>query len=128
MTFIRGKIRLPNGPLPEFTDFEAEIDDGATPPPVVTLPENYSTDSAVALSMLLQTADRHGWTPISVQGQGVAFTAHLNQDWPGLASYAHRVTDALMWPGFGSVDFTISSGQGGFYFRPDGHSAYGDGM
>lgn len=88
------------------------------------LPEGYDSDTNVGYQMLVQAMDQHGLTPVGVQGHGDVICAALNDTWPGLNSYAHPQSDAVMWPGFGSLDVTIDSGKGGWSFRPDRQSAY----
>lgn len=97
------------------------------PPPARELPRGFDVDETVAAAMLLETVDRHRLDPIAMQGHGAAIAAALNADWPGLEAYAHKQSDAIMWPGFGSIDVTKDSGKGGWYFRPDRQSRYGEG-
>jgi hypothetical protein len=99
----------------------AEPPQPAAPPP---LPEGFNSNQTVAFGMLLASMQRHNLDPVAVQGHGKLVADALNSDYPGLFAYAHPTSDALMWPGFGSVDCTINSGKGGFYFRPDGQGAY----
>ena len=94
------------------------------PPPVAALPDGYDTDEGVALGMLLASMNKRGMTGVSVQGHGKEICAALNADWPGLNTYAHPQSDAVVWPGFGSLDVTIDGGKGGFYFRPDKQAPY----
>lgn len=132
MTLLHGKIRLSeitfvNGVL----DATIVVTDDASPsppqPPTHTLPTHYDTDEAVGWDMLQQTVATHHLDAVAVQNHGPVICDALNQDWPGLNSYAHKISDAVMWPGFGSLDVTINSGLGGWYFRVDGKSAYGQG-
>lgn len=95
--------------------------------PVGNLPDGYATDEGVAFAMFKASMERHGLDPIGVQGHGQTIAAALNADYPGLNAYAHAQSDALMWPGFGSVDVTIDSGKGGWSFRVDGLGVYGEG-
>jgi hypothetical protein len=98
-----------------FMDYD-RVDQAEPPPP--TPPEGGSLPDGF---------DAHGLTPIGVQGKGSQIADALNDTWPGLDAYAHRQSDAVMWPGFGSLDVTIDSGKGGWQFRPDGQGQYGEG-
>lgn len=101
------------------------------PPSSVTadsnLPAGYASDENVARQMFLDSMARHGLDPVAVQGNGWLIVNALKTDYPSLDVYAHRVTDAIEWPGFGPVDVTIDSGLGGFYFRPDYSGRFGEG-
>lgn len=103
------------------------------PGPGAELPAHFNTDEAVAWQMLQQTVAKHHLNAIAVQGHGQVICDALNEDWPGLGAYAHKVSDAVMWRDWGSIDVTVDSGRGnaaypdGWYFRPDGKSAYGEG-
>lgn len=97
------------------------------PAPGRELPPGYDSDPTVGERMLLETVRIHKLDPIAMQNHGAAIAAALNADWPGLDAYAHKVSDAIMWPGFGSLDVTKDSGKGGWYFRPDRVARYGEG-
>jgi hypothetical protein len=62
-----------------------------------------------------------GLNAVSVQGHGQVIADAVNKKYPGLGVTVDPHTDAILWPGIGSVDVTIDSGKGGFYFRPDGY-------
>lgn len=87
--------------------------------PPLTLPKAYNSDTAVAREMLLAAVRENGLNAIDVQGHGDRIVAALKRTYPSLDVYVNRKTDAIVWPGFGSIDCTIDSGKGGFYFRPD---------
>lgn len=128
MRFRLKDIRLLNNAI-EFDLSEIEEGPEEPDPPVNggnELPAEYDTNKDVAYQMLVQAMDEHGLTPIGVQNHGDVICAALNDSWPGLNSYPHPQTDAVMWPGpnFGSIDVTIDSGKGGWQFRPDGHDRY----
>jgi hypothetical protein len=93
------------------------------------LPDGYNSDPNVGYFMLITSMNEHGLTPIGVQGHGADICKALNESWSGLNAYAHKVSDAIMWPGenMGSIDVTIDSGKGGWQFRPDGQAKYGEG-
>jgi hypothetical protein len=99
------------------------------PPPSAghAIPPGYDTDPSVAFSMLMTAVSEAELDPIAVQNHGAVIAAALNRSYPGLEAYAHKRSDAVMWPGFGSIDVTIDSGKGGWQFRPDRESRYGDG-
>jgi len=131
-----GKIRFRNIALAGGTvecDFELlEYGDSTPrfPPPKpdnAVLPKGYDSDQHVAFGMLVAAMQTAGLDPIGVQHHGDLIVAALQTAFPGLDVYAHRISDAIMWPGFGSIDCTIDSGRGGWYFRPDGASPYGSG-
>lgn len=94
---------------------------GWVPPPPASraLPEGYRTDENVAAQMLLDAISAAKLDAVAMQGHGTQIAQALNDYWPGLDAYAHPQTDAIMWPGFGSLDVTKDSGKGGWYFRPD---------
>lgn len=92
-----------------------------------SLPAGYSTDENVAAKMFTDSMNRHGLNAVMVQHNGYLMVAALKADYPALDVYVHPVTDALMWPGFGSLDTTIDSGLGGWEFRPDGFDNFGEG-
>lgn len=87
--------------------------------PTAILPIGFSSDAAVALEMLLRTVRAHQLNAVDVQRHGQVIVDALNADWSGLDAYV-SVSDAVVWPGFGSLDVTIDGGKGGWYFRPDG--------
>jgi hypothetical protein len=87
-------------------------------------PSGYDSDIHVATKMFLESMQRHNLGAVAVQGHGQRMVDALLIDYPTLDVYANPRTDALMWPGFGSLDVTIDSGRGGFYFRPDGHDPW----
>lgn len=89
------------------------------PPATPILPIGFNADPAVALEMLLRTVRTHQLDAIDVQRHGQVIVNALNEDWPGLDAYV-SASDAVVWPGFGSLDVTIDGGKGGWYFRPDG--------
>lgn len=91
------------------------------------LPAGFDSDPNVARDMLINSMNLHGIDPVAAQGHGNAIVAALRADYPTLDVYAHNVSDAIMWPGFGSLDVTIDSGLGGWYFRPDGQGTFGEG-
>jgi hypothetical protein len=97
-------------------------------PPVDTyarpLPDGYDTNEKVALDMLLDAMNAAGLNAVQVQRHGDWIANALNKRYPGLNAYPHPQSDAVMWPRFGSLDVTISSGVGGFYFRPDRLAPY----
>src|SRR3982750_1616850 len=116
------RIRLTNfvladgGLEADLEELAAHVDPGAPPAP---LPDGYDRDERVAATMFLSTMKRYNVDSIAVQGHGSVVVADLKLAFPTLDVYAHPRSDALMWPGFGSIDTTIDSGRGGFYFRPD---------
>lgn len=97
-------------------------------PPVDTyakpLPAGYDSNEKIAEGMLLDAMAAANLNAVQVQRHGDWIVAALNKRYPGLYAYAHPQSDAVMWPGFGSLDVTISSGEGGFYFRPDHMAPY----
>lgn len=120
------EIEFTNGEL--FVDAELDpIDDHEPPPPPPPppqrLPEGFDSDPDVGFSMLVSAMNAHRLTPIGVQGRGQAIVDALRDTWPGLDVYLSP-SDAPVWPGFGSLDVTISSGEGGWSFRPDGVTPY----
>lgn len=92
-----------------------------------SLPAGYDTDTNVAFSMFMDAMNSAGLNAVDVQGRGFLMVNALKARFPGLDVYVHPASDALMWPGFGSLDVTIDSGLGGFYFRPDGQGRFGEG-
>lgn len=131
LTFRLVSIHLVNGNVEidvETDAFEPAPNPNPNPNPQPrALPEGFDTDEAVGFSMLLTAMNEHQLTPIGVQGHGQQICDALNDTWPGLDAYAHRASDAVMWPGFGSLDVTIDSGKGGWQFRPDHQARYGEG-
>jgi hypothetical protein len=92
-------------------------------PEPATLPVGYDRDPTVAFGMLTRAMNEHGLTPTGVQGHGQQIVDALNDTFPGLNVYLAS-SDAPMWPGFGSIDVTIDSGNGGWSFRPDHLAPY----
>jgi len=76
--------------------------------------------------MFLASMQKHGLDPIGVQKNGRLMLEALKADYPNLAVTLDPKTDALFWPGIGSLDVTIDSGKGGWAFRADGY-VNGDG-
>lgn len=93
------------------------------PTPLTALPTGYDSDPNVGYRMFVEAMDRHGLTPVGVQGHGQTIVDALNETWPGLNVYLSP-SDAPVWPGFGSIDVTIDSGKGGWQFRKDGVMPY----
>ena len=95
-----------------------------TPGPLQELPRGYDTDENVARQMFVGAMNNQRLDPVAMQRHGQLIVDALKADYPTLQVYVNPRTDALMWPGFGSVDVTIDSGRGGWYFRPDHDSPW----
>jgi hypothetical protein len=133
---LTGRLRLINPTVTDdaiVCDFEIlEYGQGAGPalppaPAPSALPIGFDSDPHVAFGMLVAAMQAAGLDPVAVQRHGDQIIAALQAHYPGLDVYAHRSSDAIMWPGFGSLDVTIDSGKGGWSFRPDGVSPFGSG-
>jgi hypothetical protein len=127
LTFRLVAIRLVNGAIDvDVTTDDFELDPSHPPDPnpqTNALPNGFASDPAVGFSMLLSAVNEHGLDPVGVQGHGQQIVDALNDTWPGLNAYVSP-SDAVVWPGFGSLDVTINSGLGGWQFRPDGVTPY----
>lgn len=88
-------------------------------PPGRPLRDGYDSDPAVAFNMFLTAMDENKLTPIGVQGHGDQIVAAMKKSYPDWDVYL-SVQDSPVAPGFGSIDCTISSGEGGWEWRPDG--------
>lgn len=114
-------VEITSGPSPiPITPPDEPDEPGPLPSP--DLPVGWNSDTAVAFKMLVSSMQKHGLTPVGVQGHGQAICDALNADYPWLNAYADKRSDAVMWPGFGDIDVTIDSGKGGWSFQP-GHNA-----
>lgn len=128
------KIRLSNfafagGVLSADVEFDGVIPsvppvDRPLPGPPLALPTGYDYNATIAREMLLAAVRENGLNAIDVQRHGDRIVAALKRTYPSLDVYVNPKTDAVVWPGFGSVDVTIDSGKGGWYFRPDGYTAW----
>lgn len=121
------RIRLSNITLNDGildADFDQLDDRPPNPPPISSLPEGYDTDEGIAYGMLMRAVREHNLDPIAMQGHGRIIAEALNETWPGLNAYSHPQSDAVMWPGFGSLDVTIDSGKKGWYFKVDNQGKY----
>lgn len=109
---------LPTPPLPPPAPPVADPP-GPAPEPPLALPTGYDSNPSVAWEMLRAAVRENSLNAIDVQRHGDRIVAALKRTYPTLDVYL-STSDAPVWPGFGSVDVTIDSGKGGWYFRPDG--------
>jgi len=126
---MKGTLRLSNLRIVDnsiVVDYETLAGELVEPSPVVEdkLPPGFDSDKNVASQMLLGSMKKHNIDPVAVQRHGQWIIDALKADYPSLQVYLNRATDAVVWPGFGSLDVTINSGLGGWYFRPDGHTRW----
>jgi hypothetical protein len=125
---MKGTLRLSNPRIVDnviVVDYETLSGEFVETSPVAdTLPPGFDTDKNVASQMFLGSMKKHNVDPVAVQRHGQSIVDALKADYPSLQVYLNPATDAVVWPGFGSLDVTINSGLGGWYFRPDGHTRW----